>query len=104
MQDFSNVLKKSLIEKLAESDENEVVREVQEYFGDYFAVNPDLFTLNLYNCLGDKFQPWNMACFSRSADGLMALLLSLKKKPIVRYDRNSGMANRLAQEVQVSFT
>ncbi len=32
---------------LAESDEQEVVREIQEFYADYFAVGPHLFSLNL---------------------------------------------------------
>ena len=32
---------------LAESDESEVVREIQEFYADFFAISPHLFTLNL---------------------------------------------------------
>ena len=37
----------------------------------------------------------------RHIDGLSALLLSLKKKPIIRYEKMSNMAKTLGQEVQV---
>jgi hypothetical protein len=40
--------------------------------------------------------------FQRHVDGLTALLLSLKKKPIIRYERMSNMAKKLGNEVQVS--
>jgi predicted site-specific integrase-resolvase len=40
--------------------------------------------------------------YQRHVDGLVALLLSLKKKPIIRYERMSSMAKKLGQEVQVS--
>lgn len=86
---------------MAEADESELVREVQEYYGDYFAINPELFTFNLFQCMGDKFQSWDPSKFSRTADGLLSVLLSLKKRPLIRYDKNSGMATRLAQEIQV---
>jgi hypothetical protein len=33
--------------------------------------------------------------------GIIAVLLSLKKKPVVRYEKSSGMAKKLASEVQV---
>lgn len=36
-----------------------------------------------------------------SVQGLTAVLLSLKKKPVIRYERMSGMAKKLAVEVQV---
>lgn len=42
---FSNVLQKSQIEEMATVDEFEVVKEVQEFFADYLAQNPSLFTL-----------------------------------------------------------
>jgi len=35
--------------------------------------------------------------------GIIAVLLSLKKKPVVRYEKSSGMAKKLASEVQVIF-
>lgn len=44
---FSNILKKSEIEMLAEADEREVVREVQEYFADYAPITSSHFSLNL---------------------------------------------------------
>ncbi|XP_044028010.1 vacuolar protein sorting-associated protein 45 isoform X2 [Siniperca chuatsi] len=44
---FSNVISKSEIKALAEADEQEVVAEVQEFYGDFIAVNPHVFSLNL---------------------------------------------------------
>jgi vacuolar protein sorting-associated protein 45 len=38
--------------------------------------------------------------YERHVQGLVALLLSLKKKPVIRYERNSAMAKKLGQEVQ----
>ena len=43
--DFSNVLSKGQIEEMAEADELEVVKEVQEYFADYLAQYQSHFTL-----------------------------------------------------------
>lgn len=76
--DFSNVISKQDVKVLAEADDQEVVREVQvnsvskliitnkiificqllylstkllqEFFGDYIAVNPHLFALNIPGC------------------------------------------------------
>ncbi|XP_024907986.1 vacuolar protein sorting-associated protein 45 isoform X3 [Pteropus alecto] len=47
---FSNVISKSDVKSLAEADEQEVVAEVQEFYGDYIAVNPHLFSLNILGC------------------------------------------------------
>ncbi|KAI5983489.1 Sec1-like protein [Pisolithus albus] len=101
---FSNVLLKSTIERLAEADEFEVVREVQEYFADYAPLLPSLFSLNhiptedrpLY---GSSPNTWDDAALGRSVEGIIAVLLSLRKKPVIRYERMSGMAKKLANEV-----
>lgn len=100
---FSNVVKKSHLERLAESDDNEIVHKVQEMFADYLVVNRDLFTFNLMyplnRVLGSSPGQWNAESLQRSTEGLTALLLSLKHKPVIRYDRNSGMAKKLASEI-----
>ncbi|KAI9017038.1 Sec1-like protein [Gaertneriomyces semiglobifer] len=97
---FSNSLRKSDIERLAEVDEHEVVREVQEYFADCLAINSDLFSLNIRTPLyTENLQTWDPRTFQRSTDGILALLLSLKKKPLIRYERSSALARKLAAEV-----
>ncbi|TFY83867.1 hypothetical protein EWM64_g143 [Hericium alpestre] len=102
---FSNILSKSTIERLADADEYEVVREVQEYFADYAPLLPSLFSLNhmpsasrpLY---GSTPNTWDPKALESSVQGLIAVLLSLKKKPVIRYERMSGMAKKLSLEVQ----
>lgn len=47
ISDFTNAVQKSQIERLAQADAHQVVREVQEYFADFVAINHDLFSLNL---------------------------------------------------------
>lgn len=48
--DFTNVIEKMDVKSLAEIDEQEVVREVQEYFCDYVAVNTHVFSMNIPSC------------------------------------------------------
>ncbi|CAG8566186.1 13630_t:CDS:2, partial [Racocetra fulgida] len=100
---FSNTIKKSSIERLAEVDEQEVVRQVQEYFADYCAINPDFYSLNLslpqHQLYGDSIQAWDGKTLQRVVEGVLAVLLSLKKKPLIRFERISEMAKKLAQEV-----
>ncbi|KAF8627493.1 hypothetical protein AX17_006304 [Amanita inopinata Kibby_2008] len=101
---FSNILSKSAIERLAEVDEYEVVREVQEYFADYAPLLPCLFSLNhtpshprpLY---GSSPNAWDPEALEASVQGIIAVLLSLKKKPIIRYERMSAMAKKLSIDV-----
>lgn len=93
------------VERLAEADESEVVREVQEYYADYLAINSDLFNLNLTSpkssVYGDSSASWDANAFQRSLDGIVGVLLSLKKRPLIRYEKNSPMCKRLAQEIHV---
>lgn len=48
--DFSNIIAKADIKLLADNDEQEVVREVHEYYGDYLAINPHLFSFGIDSC------------------------------------------------------
>lgn len=41
------MVSKSDVKLLAEADEHEVVREVQEFYADYQALAPHLFSLNM---------------------------------------------------------
>lgn len=54
--DFSNIIAKADVKLLAESDEQEVVREVHEYYADYLAISPHLFSLGITGCSqGNRF-------------------------------------------------
>ncbi|XP_025898972.1 vacuolar protein sorting-associated protein 45 isoform X1 [Nothoprocta perdicaria] len=99
---FSNVISKSDVKSLAEADEQEVVAEVQEFYGDYIAVNPHVFSLNLLGCCQGR--SWDPAQLSRTTQGLTALLLSLKKCPMIRYQLSSEPAKRLAECVKQVIT
>ena len=41
------MVRPGFLEEIAQADEHEIVQQVQEYFADYYAVNPDLFSLNV---------------------------------------------------------
>jgi len=103
-EDFSNIVKKSSLERLAEADDHEVVRVVHEYFADFLVINPDLFSLGfggaqrrIWSTSPDM---WNGDGLVRSAEGVLAVLLSLKKRPLVRYEKNSALAKKLAAEIR----
>ncbi|KAL8761407.1 MAG: hypothetical protein Q9184_002465 [Pyrenodesmia sp. 2 TL-2023] len=105
---FSNVVRKSSLERLAEADDNEVVKGVQEYFGDYIVVNTDLFSLDLafpkHRLWSNSPDAWNPNALQRCTEGVIAVLLSLKRKPLIRYQKNSLMAKKLATEVKYQLT
>lgn len=105
---FSNIIKKSSLERLAEADDHEVVKVVQEYFADYIVVNSDLMSLNLnyprHKLWSNSPDMWNTDDLQRTTEGVMALLLSLKKNPVIRYQKTSLMAKKLASEVRYNIT
>jgi hypothetical protein len=45
-------------------------------------------------------QSWSAECFEQTVKGVCAVLLSLKKRPLIRYQQGSAMAKKLALEVQ----
>lgn len=105
---FSNIIKKSSLERLAEADDHEVVKAVQEYFADYTVVNPDLMSLNLeypqHRIWSHSPDMWNSDDLQRATEGILALLLSLKKNPLIRYQKTSLMAKKLASELRYTIT
>ncbi|KAM7199814.1 Sec1-like protein [Rhypophila sp. PSN 637] len=105
---FSNIVKKSTLERLAEADDHEVVTVVQEHFLDYVVINPDLFSLNMsassHRLWAGNPDTWNADSLQRASEGIIAVLLSLKKKPLIRYQRNSLLAKKLASEVRYCIT
>lgn len=110
---FSNVVKKSSLERLAEADDHEVVKVVQEHFADFLVINPDLFSLGMSLPAGRLWlntsggpanspgtDAWNPDALIRTTEGVIAALLALKKKPLIRYAKASLLAKKLATEVQ----
>lgn len=84
------------------------MRSVQEHFADYIVINPDLFALNLgfpkQRLWGNGPDSWNPDSLQRATDGVVAALLSQKKKPLIRYEKNSLMAKKLATEIRYQMT
>ena len=87
---------------------------MQEFFADYSPLTSSHFSLSLlptplhpsptqraialYGDSPNAFSSSSSA-LARHVEGLTAVLLSLKKRPVVRYERMSGMARKLGQEV-----
>ncbi|XP_058452730.1 vacuolar protein sorting-associated protein 45 [Malaya genurostris] len=94
---FSNIIPRTDIKSLAESDESESVREVKEVYADYLPVNPNLFSLNIPTCL--QALSWNPDALVRCAQGLISVLLSFKFRPAIRFKSSSSVAQTLAKKV-----
>lgn len=76
-----------------------------EYFADFIVVNPDLCSIPLSTRIfGSSSDSWNHDSLTRTTEGVLALLLSLKKKPLVRYDKKSAVCRKLASEVRYAIT
>merc|ERR1719198_2509922 len=89
-----------MIQQLAEADEHEVVQQVQEYYADFLAINPDLASLGVPSTAGlADGARWDQPTFDRIQQGVCALLLALKKRPVIRYAARSESATRLAESV-----
>lgn len=100
---FSNILKTTQIQILADSDDQEVVQQVQEFFADFSAIDPHHFTLNLpmnhVYMLPVVVDPAAAQSFcDRVVDGIAAVFLALKRRPVIRYQRTSDIAKKIAQE------
>ncbi|KAK4294324.1 hypothetical protein Pmani_033039 [Petrolisthes manimaculis] len=95
---FSNVVSKSDVKLLAEADEHEVVREVQEFYADFQALSPHLFSLNMPTySTGLK---WASGALHRTVQGVAGVLFSLQLLPTIRYQNNSEMARVLAENIR----
>ena len=90
---------------MAEADDHEVVKSVQEFYADYLAITKDLFSLSygreVSSIYGIERDTWSAEGLEKAVEGVLSLLLSLKKKPLIRYEKNSAMTKRLGTEVQV---
>ncbi|GJP38428.1 hypothetical protein CLOM_g22867 [Closterium sp. NIES-68] len=100
---FSNILNSTLIHVLADADAQEAVVQVQEYYADFYALDAFHFTLhvplNVYSYVSATVDLNNtQRVAERSVDALLALCLSLKKRPTIRFQRGSELARRVAHE------
>ncbi|XP_043692709.1 vacuolar protein sorting-associated protein 45 homolog [Telopea speciosissima] len=100
---FSNILKDTQIHILADSDEHEVVKQVQEFYADFVAIDPYHFTVNIpFNhayMLPAVVDPSSLQNYcDRLVDGIAAIFLALKRRPVIRYQQASDIAKRIAQE------
>ena len=93
------------MEQLAACDELELVTEVQEAFADVFAINSDLFSLNIASTVSLTVQQslwtsYEESILIRIVEGLFAATVSLRMHPVVRFARSSPLCLRIAQMLQ----
>lgn len=105
---FTNIVTQDLLRKLADADHLQVVRQVQEFYADFYALNADLFSLNLQGSLSlsrprSTYSVHETSALQRSVQGLLSVLLSLKMKPYVRFQASSEAAQSVAREITGSI-
>ena len=93
---FSNVVDTLLVKN---------VSLLQEFYADYFAIQHDLFSLNIPFTAKLFAAHWGAAeqcMYDRTVDGIIAVLLSFKWNPVIRFQGKSVLAKRVAEGVLVS--
>ena len=103
---FSGILTSGLLRLIADSDEHELVKQVQEFYADYLPINEDLITLNCRNTIamtvssGTAWARDHAHVYERNRQGLEAMILSLRRQPTsIRYQGSSALAQQLARDV-----
>ena len=106
---FTNIVGEEYLRCIAEADLNDVVKQVQEVYADYSAINEDLFTLNIPNSLQlssnvnqtSQTEQLKKRMLTRNVQGILAVLLSFKKQPNqIRYQGSSYLAQTIAHDVK----
>lgn len=76
-----------------------------EFFADFIVINPDLCSIPLNTRIfSSSPDSWNHDSLTRTSEGVLAMLLSLKKKPLIRYEKNSTLCRKLATEIRYAMT
>lgn len=106
---FSNVVPHTRLEQLAMCDEYECVQQVQEFFADVYAVNHDLFSLNLPSTVRltqdqSKWTSYEESNFERIIEGLLAACLTLRVLPAIRYTSSSELTRSIASRLQARIS
>ena len=97
---FSNTIRDGMIQQLAEADEHEVVQQIQELYADFLPINADLVSLSIPSTAGLYYGTRiDQPMFDRIQQGICALLLALKKRPVIRYQGRSETCMHVAESV-----
>ena len=97
---FSGILPSSMLNLLAESDEKERVKQVQEFYADFLPINEDLWSLNCRDTLQMKMGEQQSVLYQRNLMGLQSMLLAMKRRPYaIRYQSSSKVAKMVAGDI-----
>lgn len=101
---FTNTLRRTLVEEIADADAHERVVEVREAFCDFFALDRALLSCGVLPCLPEMSGPGaalRSPMLERTVDAIVATLLALKRRPRIRYQKASALCRGIAERVVV---
>lgn len=101
---FTNKIDEKFMKQLAEADEGDLVQQVQEVFADYYLINQELISLHIPSMIGLTLpkQNWKKQEtdeLTRIMQGTLAVILSLRKVPMIKYLANSQLSQILAEQL-----
>eukprot|EP01156_Anaeramoeba_ignava_P021690 Anaeramoba_ignava/c19549_g1_i1.p1 GENE.c19549_g1_i1~~c19549_g1_i1.p1 ORF type:complete len:340 (+),score=105.86 c19549_g1_i1:46-1020(+) len=98
---FSNILNQNQLGSLAHSDKHRIVKQVQEFYIDYLAINESLFQFNIpkiSHIFNSSLE--NDPLIDSLADRILSVLLSLQTRPNIRFQTPYKTTQILAQKIE----
>lgn len=105
---FSHLVPQMYLQDLAEADASkELIQAVQEFYGDFMALDAHHFLVPVAGAdilinpraIVQSAAPSEYEVVDRLVQGLSGLFLALRRRPVIRYQRNSEYARRLAESL-----
>eukprot|EP00808_Paulinella_micropora_P011765 g60228.t1 len=101
---FTNTVEHRLLNMLAEGDVHDSVKSVNEYYADFVAIDPFVFTANtpFTKCICKAPSQWtssDQSVFNRNIQAILSAFLSFRMRPLIRYDTGSDLARAAAMAV-----
>lgn len=80
------------------------MKEIHEIFVDYYAYSRDLFSINIPSTFGltkeqTSWSAYDSQVLQRSYEGILSLLLSLKRVPMIKYLGSSEACFQIAAKL-----
>jgi vacuolar protein sorting-associated protein 45 len=95
---FSNAVTTDALDEIARADVKSLVTHVEEFFCDFMVLNNDAFSLpTIPHALSANLISSTNSL--RVAEGLAATVVALRRKPTIRFQKNSAYARRIAHEL-----
>lgn len=101
---FTNLVRRSFLEEIADADASERVTDVKEMFSDFYPLHRTLLSFAVVPCLPameGAAANLRSPALERTVDGLIATLLAIKRRPRVRFQRASALCRAVAERLVV---